>query len=108
MRIDDPDRPLPYETYAAIASYVRHHGRCQVHATSLPYGMWWSELRPSIDLVLAPVDGPIDDPTGVWAGPNEWISADHEGYAESADHYWESVDWLDPENASQPENAGHA
>jgi hypothetical protein len=102
LRIQDSDRPFPFEAYVAIASYVRHHGQCQVQVDALPYGMWWQELRPDIDLVVGPINGPTDDLTGVWMADGEWIEADHEGYATAAAPYREAVTWLDePEHPKQ-------
>lgn len=110
MRTDDPDRPFPYETYVAIASYVRHHGRCQVHVTALPYGMWWRELRADVDLIVAPLEDPAraraQDPAGIWEGPNEWIAVDDDRYATAAAPYRAAVTWLDDQDQQeQPERA---
>ena len=99
MRVDDPDRPFRFSAYVAIASYIRHHERCSVRATVLPYGMWWQQLRPDIDLTIGPIDGPADEPDGVWIAPGKWISADHHDYLGQAADYHRAA-WLDAQSES--------
>jgi len=96
--IDDPDRPFPFSVFVAIASYCRHHGPCTVRVASLPYGMWWQQLRPNINLVVGSFDSPVDDLTellnGVWKAPGEWVPPEDSGY-ETAVAPYRVASWLD-------------
>jgi len=91
----DPDRPFPFDQYLAIASAVRHHAGCTVWVSSLPYGMWWQQLRPHIQLRRdeAP-DRAIAPPAGAWVSAHAWLPPDHPGYAAVASAY-SRVAWLD-------------
>lgn len=91
---EDPDRPFTFEEFVAIASAVRHHGRCEVWTDQLPYGMWWSELRPSIDLRIGRAPDAAVPAVGVWAAADRWIGADDDDYLEFVAPY-RSMAWLD-------------
>jgi hypothetical protein len=91
---EDPDRPFAFEEFVAIASAVRHSGRCEVWTEHLPYGMWWQELRPSIELRIGRAPGSAVSPAGVWADADRWIDADDDDYAAVVAPY-RSVPWLD-------------
>lgn len=95
----DPDRPFAFEDYVAIASTARQSGRCTVWTSTLPYGMWWQELRPLIDLGHGdPPDrsAPLD---GVWKDRKRWIARDDRDYCDAVEVY-RAVAWLDDASES--------
>lgn len=98
LPLRDPDLPFAFADYVAIASTVRHHGTCTVWPSTLPcglpYGMWWQELRPQIELGEGepPLTGaPLD---GVWESTRRWIGREHDDYAAVVEAYRVAA-WLD-------------
>ncbi len=93
----DPDRPFGIDDYITIASDIVHHGRCDVWAASLPYGMWWQELRPQVELHRDVTRTPDSEPAelqGVWIAAEEFIGQSHPDYQRHARRYVQAP-WLD-------------